>query len=191
MVKEYVRVNGQKIGMLYAEQSCGNLVVEYCFCDYRYDNVDQEFVKYLHLYNGDINKIPYKHRKQFINFLDRCKRYFKDTVKYPSYFTVNKELGEELTQKLVTKKYSCNTKINEDEIYDAILSIQHDFYLCKSDSTYSKHSCELLFTKLLSCEIVKGDIVVLKGVEYAVSKVTAVHMIDTNQVINRVDLRTK
>ena len=74
-----------------------NVLVGFSFCDTRYDKFNKEKALDLaeerayHLadaMNVDkiMEKVPYKHRTDFLWFLDTCSRYFQDR-EFPVWFT--------------------------------------------------------------------------------------------------------
>lgn len=60
----------------------GSVIVWYNFCDTRFDKFEKNYV--CKKFEGDMSGIPYNQRKNFIYFLSRCKRYYKDK-KLPGY----------------------------------------------------------------------------------------------------------
>lgn len=85
--------NGSKVGLLLAytdyKSDYEEVYIGFSFCDTRYDKFDKnqaldlaemraEYLSKAINYEKILEKIPYKHRDEFLWFLKGCTRYFKD-----------------------------------------------------------------------------------------------------------------
>lgn len=100
-IKKWVRnADNQKVGCLIAwrDGEENKVFIGYSFCDIRYDifhpfiAVDKaidkaHYLSYAKNLDKIYDKIPYKHKQDFLAFLSRCLCYFRDeNIIFPDWF---------------------------------------------------------------------------------------------------------